>query len=143
CTIRVNNVPVTVVGVARDGFTGTSLGEPAKLFLPVTHTPRVLTGFFSQPRMLTGRGLVWLTVIARLKPGVTPHAAAGAIEGVYRQFHQARPGNRPEPFTLEPLRTRAFGTGNERNVVRFVGLLSAVVALTLLIACANLANLLL
>jgi predicted permease len=142
-TIRVNNAPVTIVGVAAKGFNGTSLYESTKLFLPVTSAPRVQTGFFAGPEMLTNRGMVWLTVILRLKPGVTPQAAAGSVEGVYRQFHPLRPGAKREPFQLTPLRTRALGGTSAANVSRFVALLGSVVALTLLIGCANLANLLL
>jgi putative ABC transport system permease protein len=141
--IRVNNAPVTIIGVAAKDFRGTSLYEATKLFLPITQTPRVQTGFFSRPEMLTNRGMVWINVIARLKPGVTPPAAAAGIEAVYRQFHPLRPGSRPDPFELTPLRTRALGGTNESSVYRFVGLLGGVVALTLLIGCANLANLLL
>ena len=107
--IRVNNAPVTIIGVAAKDFRGTSLFEATTLFLPVTQTPRVQTGFFSRPEMLTNRGMVWLNVIARLKPGVTPQAAAAGIEAVYRQFHPLKPGSKPEPFELTPLRTRALG----------------------------------
>ena len=142
-TIRVNNTPVTIVGVAAKGFNGTSLYEATKLFLPVTSAPRVQTGFFAGPGMLTNRGMVWLTVILRLKPGVTPQAAAASIEGVYRQFHPLRPGAKREPFQLTSLRTRALGGTSAASVSRFVALLGGVVALTLLIGCANLANLLL
>lgn len=141
--IRVNNVPVTVVGVAANGFNGTSLYESTKVFLPVTSAPRLQTGFFASPTLLTNRGMVWLSVIARLKPDVTPQAAAAGIEGVYRQFHPLRPGARREPFELVPVRTRALGSENAASVYRFVVLLGGVVATTLLIGCANLANLLL
>jgi putative ABC transport system permease protein len=142
-TIRVNNAPVTILGVAAKGFNGTSLYESTKLFLPVTSAPRVQTGFFAGPGMLTNRGMVWLTVILRLKPGATPQAAAASVEGVYRQFHPLRPGAKREPFELTSLRTRALGGTSAASVSRFVVLLGAVVALTLLIGCANLANLLL
>lgn len=142
-TIRVNNAPVTILGVAAKGFNGTSLYESTKLFVPVTAAPRVQTGFFSGPDMLVNRGMVWLTVIMRLKPGVTPEAAAAAVESIYRQFHPLGPGAKREPFELTPMRTQALGATNAGSVYRFVALLGGVVALTLLIACANLANLLL
>jgi predicted permease len=141
--IRVNNAPVTIIGVAAKDFRGTSLSEATKLFVPVTQTPRVQTGFFSRPEMLTNRGMAWLNVIVRLKPGVTSQAAAAGLEAVYRQFHPLRTGTRAEPFELTPLRTRALGGTNAGAVSRFVGLLGGVVTLTLLIGCANLANLLL
>ena len=46
-TIRVNNAPVTIIGVAAKGFYGTTLYESTKMFLPLTHSPRVRTGFFA------------------------------------------------------------------------------------------------
>ena len=142
-TLRVNNVPVTIIGVAPESFHGTSLSEATRLFLPLTHTPRVQTGFFARPEMLTSRNMVWLTVIARLKPGVSAAAAASGLTTVYRQFHPIQPGTKAESFVVEPLRTRALGGTNARDLYRFVALLGGVVALTLLIGCANLANLLL
>jgi len=50
-TIKVNNVPVTIIGVAGRDFHGTSFSDPIQLFLPLTHTPRIQTGFFSRPAM--------------------------------------------------------------------------------------------
>ena len=140
-TIHVNNVPVTIIGVAPKGFNGTSLTETTRIFLPINQTPRVLTGFFSRPEMLTMRNMSWVEVILRLKPGIAPRAAAAGVESVYRQFHPVQPGTRPSPIRLSPIRTRALG--DDEAVTRFVTLLGGVVALTLLIGCANLANLLL
>ena len=142
-SIRVNNAPVTIIGIAPKGFHGTSLFQSIKLFLPITHSPQVRTGFFSSPQMLTTRRMVWMNVIVRLRPGVTPQQGAAAIESVYRQVQPLKPGAKAEPFELEPLRTRALGGAGAPNLVTFVMLLGAVVALTLLIGCANLANLLL
>jgi predicted permease len=142
-TIRVNNVPATIVGVAAKGFHGLSLAETSRVFVPVTQTPRVQTGFFARPEMLTTRNLVWLNVTVRLKAGVSPQAAAAALDSIYRQFHPVSPGTKAEALELTPLRLRAVGGTNHSNVIRFVTLLGAVVALTLLIGCANLANLLL
>jgi predicted permease len=141
-TIRVNNVPITVIGVAGRDFHGTSFSDPVQLFLPLTHTPRIQTGFFSRPDMLDKRNISWVNVLLRLAPGVTPAAAATAAESIYRQFHPVSPGDRPEPLTLTPLVQRSLGA-DVSNVMRFVVILGTVVGLTLLIGCANLANLLL
>ena len=80
-TIKVNNVPVTIIGVAGRDFHGTSFSDPIQLFLPLTHTPRIQTGFFSRPAMLTTRNMSWVTVLLRLAPGVTPAAAASPSLG--------------------------------------------------------------
>ena len=142
-TIQVNRVPVTVAGVAGRGFHGTSMSEPVNLFLPLTHTPRVQTGFFARPTMLTSRGMSWINLALRLAPGVTPAAAAAATDGIYRQLHPIKPGTKPDPITLTPLAQRSLGAAGIDSVRQFVTLLAAVVGITLLIGCANVANLLL
>ena len=140
---RVNGTPVSILGVAREGFRGTTLAEAPRFFLPVTAAPRVQTGFFARPEMLDTRNMAWLTVILRLKDGVTPPAAAAVLDGVYRQFHPVKDPARAEKVEITPLRTRALGDAASGDVTTFVALLGGVVSLTLLIGCANLANLLL
>jgi len=141
-TIQVNNVPITVIGVAGRDFHGISFSDPVRLFLPLTHAPRIQTGFFSRPTLLDKRNVSWVNVLLRLAPGVTPAAATAAAETIYRQFHPVTADERPDPLTLAPLVQRSFGS-DVGNVMRFVVILGAVVGLTLLIGCANLANLLL
>jgi predicted permease len=142
-SVRVNDVPATIIGVAAKDFRGTGLNGAAKLFVPLSQSPRLRTGYFNSPTMLTTRRMVWLNVIVRLRPGVTPQQGAAAIEAIYRQAQPLKPGARAEPFELQPLRTRALGGDSAPSLTNFVALLGAVVALTLFIGCANLANLLL
>ena len=92
-TIRVNNAPVTESHIS-EGLYGTKLFRGNEAVL----ARRPNTEAFSRPEMLTNRGMVWLTVIARLKPGVTPQAAAAGFEAIYRQFHPLQSGSEPEPF---------------------------------------------
>jgi predicted permease len=142
-TLRVNSVAVTIIGIAAEGFRGTSLSEPANLFLPLTAAPKVRTGFFARRDMLDSRGMSWLNVTARLRTGITAQAAAGSLDVLFRQFHKSSGAGRPEQMELVSLKTQALGGSSDQSVVRFVMLLVAVVTLTLLIGCANLANLLL
>jgi predicted permease len=142
-TIRLNNAPVLVIGIASSGFAGTSLLEPVNLFIPLTHAPRVRTGFFAGPAMLTDRGRSWVRVVGRLRPGVSPAVAAAKMEATYRVYHPVNGGATEDPLQLAPLRAGAFGGENNAAVSRFVALLMTVVGLTLLLGCANLANLLL
>jgi predicted permease len=141
--IRVNGRPVTIVGVMRQGFRGLSLGANASLFLPITSTIQVRTGFLGRPDVLVGRNFAWVAVTLRLAEGVTPAQASDVIATTYRQHHPTPPGaaaDRLDPVV--PLRTRALGQ-SFADIRQFVWLLVGVVALTLLIGCANLANLLL
>lgn len=141
-TIQANGKPVTIVGVAQRGFRGTSLLSTPHLFLPLRGIAQVDTGFFAQPRLFTSRGAVWITVLGRVKDGVTVAQATSAMDAQYRLQHPPRGTAEPERLRLVPLTTRALGSGADA-VRRFVMLLLAVVAVTLVVGCANLANLLL
>jgi macrolide transport system ATP-binding/permease protein len=141
--VRANDRPVTIVGVAAEGFRGTSLFSNPQMYLPLTATAAIRTGFFARAPIFRSSGLVWLTVIGRLADGVGIEQATQAVNTFYRQLHPEPAGERPQPLpALTPLRTRALG-GSADDLGRFVGLLLGVVGLTLLIGCANLANLLL
>ena len=141
-TIRVNGRPVTIVGVAEKGFRGLALSSRSAVFVPLTSITQIETGFLARPAVFEHRGLVWLNVVGRLRPGVTIDQAGATIDTLYRRIQPPSPGDRLEQLTLTPLATRALGSENAA-LRRFVALLIGVVALTLLIGCANVANLLL
>ena len=142
-TLRVNGRPVTIVGVAEPDFRGISLGASPSLYLPAAAAGPLSTGFFSSIDRMTNTGFVWLTVVGRLRPDVTAAQASDAMDALYAQLQPPSPGTtREERLRLEPLATRALGSG-AADVRTFVNLLLGVVGLTLLIGCANLANLLL
>jgi predicted permease len=140
-TIRINGEFVTVAGVAAEGFRGTSLVQAPKVYLPIGSIPRLRGGMFGRPGALENRGMTWLNVIARLKHGVTRAAAADAINAQFARQHAQDRDGRPDPLEFESIEERAFGGSQAANARRFVRLLGGVVALTLLIGCANLANL--
>ena len=142
-TIWISGEPVTVVGVAPPGFRGTSLYGSPRFFVPLASMPRLRTGFFSRPELYRDRDFMFLSVTGRLQPGVTPQQAASAMASLLGAAHPPRPGARPEPVVLAPLAQRALGGDNAAGVRSFVWLLLGVVGTTLLIGCANLANLLL
>jgi predicted permease len=143
-SMSVNGVQVTIVGVAPPGFRGTTLFSAPALYVPIATTDLIRVGpFFARAKALTNRGFVWLRVIGRLREGVTVAQAEGAIEAAYRQQHPAPPGRTPEKLRFQPLATTALGGDAAAAVRRFVMLLIGVVSLTLLIGCANIANLLL
>ncbi len=75
--------------------------------------------------------------------GVTAAQAAAAMDAQYRAWQPPEPGSTSERLRLIPLTTRALGVEDGHRVRRFVTLLLGVVAVTLLIGCANVANLLL
>ena len=126
------------------GFKGTNaIGAPA-LWVPYMTYPQTTTGFFrelAEPN--TRRGLVF-NITGRLKPGVTVRQAEANLKTIARQLEQEYPNdNTGRSVTLMPLAQATINPGFRDNIVQAGGLLMTIVGLVLLIACANVANLLL
>jgi predicted permease len=140
---RINGRSTTIVGVAQEGFRGVALSVNPDLYLPALASGQFATGFFSRVDRRTETGFVWLSVTGRLQPGVSITEASHAMDALYTRLQPPKPGaTRDEQLQLQPLETRALG-GGAGSVRSFLMMLAGVVGLTLLIACANLANLLL
>jgi predicted permease len=146
-TLTIERVPFTIVGVTPPDFFGPEVGRAFDVAIPIGDEPLIR----GKESFLDGRSTWWLTVMARLKTGQSLDAATAALRGVQRQIHDAtlppdwRPGDLAtylkEPFTLV-----AAATGNSpmrRRYQQPLITILVVVALVLLIACANIANLLL
>ena len=143
-TISLNGNAFTVVGVMPKGFKGTNaIGAPA-LWVPYMTYPQTTTGFFrelAEPN--SRRGLVF-NLTGRLKPGVSVQQAEANLKTIARQLEQEYPNeNRGRSVTLIPLAQATINPGFRDNIVKAGGLLMTIVGLVLLIACANVANLLL
>ncbi|MGH9805606.1 MAG: ABC transporter permease [Candidatus Acidiferrales bacterium] len=142
-TITLNRRPYTVVGIAPEEFTGTFPGFQPALWAPLTMRDHLNPAFlwFTESR----RGL-WLNVIGRLKPGLSREQALAGMQTLARQLEQQYPeaneGRGVTFTTLAEARANPFGSA-QNPVPLIAGLLLAVVGLVLLIACANVANLLL
>jgi len=140
-TLRINGETITVAGITEPGFRGTSLTNAPKIYLPLASISRLRGGVFGRPAALENRGFTWLTAIGRLAPGVTRPAAADAMNAMYARQHALDTDARRDRLELEPLAERALGGPDAASVRTFVKLLAGIVILTLLIGCANLANL--
>jgi putative ABC transport system permease protein len=138
--IQVNGAPATIVGIAADGFRGTTLTRPPKLYLPLSATSRLIPGPFTAPGALENRDMSWLNAIGRLRTGVTMAAAADAMDAMYARQHP-RAGAARGQLELQSMRSRVIGSPGAGSVYSFVELLAGVVLVTLLIGCANVANL--
>jgi predicted permease len=138
--ITVNGRRFTVVGVAPPGFVGIQLGEPSELFMPLA---MVAVAMPRSAELLEQRYASWLQIVGRLKPRGTAAAAGAEVGTVAAQLAQAYPetmeGTSAE---VSPL-SGGLDPGNRREALPIFVLLMAVPALVLLIACANVANLLL
>ncbi|HEU4629656.1 MAG TPA: ABC transporter permease [Gemmatimonadaceae bacterium] len=145
-TLRINEAPYTIVGVAPEGFAGEIVGQPTDLWLPLTMQPV----FAPNRPWLDERDVNWLLLVGRLKPGVTPAQAEAEFSTLAEQAITAQ-GVRAE--NLAPslpgglhveVVSAARGLSSLRDVYdEALVTLMAAVALVLLIVCANVANLLL
>ena len=141
-TLTLNRTPFTVVGVAQPGFTGTLLGGGPSLWVPMSMHDVVQPNFdwYEQRRGL------FLFAFGRLKPGVTVQQASANMKTVFAQLEQAFPvDNKGRSAGAVPLLDARLNPGGQGGapVVQISMILMTVVGIVLLIACANLANLLL
>src|SRR6186997_1012277 len=150
--ILVNNYPMTIVGVSAAGFAGIDPARSPQMRVPILMKP-VIVPEWSWVRMDDERTR-WVQVFARLKPGQTIESAQAPLQGLFTQIRQQEltlPGakyfsqfNR-EQFLKGQLKIEKADVGysplrNDFSTALLV--LMAMVGLVLLIACANVANLL-
>jgi predicted permease len=149
--LLINGYPMTIIGVSQAGFDGTDPGLPPQVFAPVT----MRVALFPQSEGLPeNRRQRWVSVFGRLKPGMTmPQAQAGLqplfhqmldMEVQQKEFARAAPIVK-QRFLAMWLELVPASRGRSYLRDRFSNpllVLTAIVALVLLIACANVANLL-
>ena len=149
-TVMVNGHPFTVAGVAPPGFFGETLrGDPPDLWIPLQQEPLIA----GDSALLRQPVSAWLRVIGRLRPGASTDGMAPRLTGVLRQWMQhdsGYPANwMPDVIRMLPKQTIAVvpagaGVGvMKEEYGQSLQILLVVCALVLLIACANVANLLL
>jgi len=147
-SVSLNGNLYTVIGVARRGFGGPELGDAAEVWVPMALQPEVrppsagaLRLRFPDMRMLQARDVRWLSMVGRLRQGSSVAQSAAAIDVVGRRLQNAYPdSNRDLSATVLPL---GEGPGLRREARPLLRLLGVAVLLVLLIACANVASLLL
>ena len=139
-TMSLNRLDFTIVGVADKDFTGTDLGAGPDLWVPMSMHDTVQPGFdFYNTR----RGL-FINMIGRLKPGVTLQQAKSSLISFSHHLEQAYPAdNEGRSVQLTPLLQARVDPAGDGQLLLLSGVMMAVVVIVLLIACANVANLLL
>ena len=137
-TITLNGHGFTVVGVAPPQFQGAELGMAPDVLVPMMMQSRAMPG----RNWLDGRDIGWLRVVGRLKPGVSAEQAQTEMIALGNQMRSEHPQIN-ETFGIAVIQD--FGIHPQfRDMARnFLLILMAVVALVMLIACANVASLLL
>ena len=138
--ILISSHPFTVVGVAPPGFVGVDIGEAADVFVPMTAAAQAWPGIRAR---MDERSGWWLRAIGRLRSGVSLTQARAQVRSVGAQLSELYPGTqRRTGAWVEPL-AGGLDPNNRRQALPVLVMLMAVPAIVLLIACANLANLLL
>jgi len=141
-TIQINGRAYTVVGVAPKGFRGTAAIGGPDLWVPMAMRDQILTGLFQQ--WFHERRALLFFVAGRLKPGITVQQAQANLTTVAKQLEQEYPReNEKRGAQIVPLAQSAINPNLRNNVVLAGAMLMAAVGLVLLIACANVGNLLL
>jgi predicted permease len=143
--VQLQGRPVTIVGVTPPEFFGLQPGMPVDLTVPMMLAPA---------EMLRDKGAWWLNVVGRLKPGADPAQARAELDGIFQAFMNDRSGSSGKISGSDEMRHNWFdhivltpaarGLEILRNQYsKPLLVLMALVGLVLLIACANVANLLL
>ncbi|HMG03827.1 MAG TPA: ABC transporter permease [Chthoniobacterales bacterium] len=146
-SLLINGRVYTIVGIMPEGFTGTESVFSREAWLPLGVYHEIMSDQgAARNSSLTERGSDRLLLIGRLKPGVTAEAAQPALKGLAANLEAAFPvEQKDQTFMTAPL--NRFGTSSapsENDPVPAIGaVLTAMAAVVLLVACLNLANMLL
>ena len=149
--IFLNGLNFTVIGVAPQDFIGTEVGLNRELWVPlrmqpVLNPPEAARAADPVASRFQSRDSHWLAVFARLAPGVSREQAGSDLNNIARSVAEAYQG-RVSPETLRSVQLLTMSGGmdprDQAEALPLAGIVMAVVALVLLIACANIAGLLL
>jgi len=147
--IRIEGRPFTIIGVTRKWFAGMTTGEPPDVTIPITAYPQLAEG---NEFTLDSRSILWLSVIGRLKDGVTIEQARAQLQSFWPELLLATastetPGPRRQRFLSMGLEVtsaaKGLTSGLRSKFARPLYVLAAIVGLILLVTCVNLANLML
>jgi predicted permease len=146
-TLRINSYPFTVIGITPPGFYGDTVGDAQDFWMPVTMQEQIIPG----RKWLENYDASWLHSIARLKPGVSVEQAAANVNLVVQQLVNGPLKGKLSKDDIDNLKAvkvqvSAGGGGFSDlrgNFKEPLILLMMIVALVLVIACVNVANLLL
>ncbi len=139
-TIFINRHPFTVIGVAPEGFNGLELGLDFDIYVPAMMYGQVLADLFWHENR---RSLAY-AVVGRLKPGVSLEQADQELDAIAAELDEEFPDvNKDRRVTLVPTLEARINPSVRDVFAQSLGMMMIIVSMVLLVACANVANLLL
>jgi putative ABC transport system permease protein len=139
-TIEISGHPYSIIGVAPEGFAGVNQLNGADIFLPFSAYPQV----YPIPGLVAQRRALVFAVVGRLKPGVSVRQGESALQGLAQELEREYPReNQGRRVRLTTVGEAAINARMRPVVSQAGAVLMTISALVLLIACANVANLLL
>lgn len=150
-TVEVGGTTFQVVGVIPPRFAGLDLSDPVALWIPLPRIQDVVpeSSIYAGDQIWDSRAFPWLSMVGRLAPGVSPERGAAELVATARAIAETHgeASNMATDAAEAPLVTRPAVTGavsaDRDTLVDLLAFLSAVVAATLVLACINVASLLL
>ena len=143
-TLRIDNTDALVVGVADPQFTGLTPGKVQDFYMPLSLADRVRGAWWGSANRLRDPSMVWVTIVARLKPQVTLAQAQIEISSIFRSAVVLGGfGNATAAPAIKLLPARAALDGESSQIAPMLNLIMIAAGFVLLIACANVAGLIL
>lgn len=141
-SVLLNGQGFTIIGVAPKGFQGTGVIGGPDMWIPMSMHDQILTGFVKT--LFNERRYLGFSAVARLKDGARTEQAQAELRAIASDLEKAFPlANKGRSFTFQPLLESSIAP-NQRDLFQRAGaLLMVVVGIVLVIACFNIANLLL
>lgn len=139
-TLSLNGRPYRIVGVAPEGFEGLNTLTATDIWVPMT----MFQELHPAPRLVNQRRFLVFSIVGRLKPGVTMPQAQSAMQTIAQDLEREYPAdNRGRRVLLTTATDAAIPPTNRAEIQRAGTVLTVVSAVVLIIACGNLASLLL
>jgi predicted permease len=145
-TLRINGRVYTIVGIAPEGFTGTTAMISPEIYLPMGVYELAMNDFEGGGRSLASRDNHGLFLVGRLRPGVTQESADALLATVASQLARAYPeSDKDQTFLARPMARLGISTQprSDSELLVPAALLLAVAGVVLLIASLNVANMML